>query len=269
MKPSILVVSLLEILVMVGVPVHAQSILKTGMQTLPGDAPAIETKDSRLEYNFDLTHETFYVVVPKNYSSSAPGFGLIVFESPTDVFNRIPVGWETVLENRKLLFAAPQNVGNNQQFNRRGGLAVVCANKLVELAKLDTNRLYIAGLSGGARVASYVAFAHPRLFSGVCAICGVNFCRKVPRVQATETDDYGYFAIDAPRIRETKQRVRFALVTGSRDFRHGNILDIYNGGFQPDGFQARLLDINGMPHTLCPASVLNDSLDFIENKSRP
>ena len=58
-------------------------------------------------------------------------------------------------------------------------------------------------------------------------------------------------------------------MTGSKDFRHGNILDIYNGGFRPDGFQARLLDIDGMPHALCPASVLNESLDFIENKSRP
>jgi hypothetical protein len=268
MKLSILAVSLLGAILAIGNPAHAQGILKTGMQTLPGEAPLIENKDSRLEYNFDLTHETFYVLVPRNYSS-AQGFGLIVFMSPTDVFNRIPVGWDAVLESRKLLFVAPQNVGNNQQFNRRGGLAVACANKLVELAKLDTNRLYVAGLSGGARVASCVAFAHPRLFSGVCAICGVNFCRKVPRLQATETDEYGYFAIDAPRIRETKNRVRFALVTGSKDFRHGNILDIYNGGFQPDGFQVRLLDIDGMPHALCPASVLNESLDFIENKTSP
>jgi hypothetical protein len=268
MKPSTAVASLLLAILMVGFPAHAQTTLNTGMQTLPGDAPAIEDKLPFLQYNFDLTHEQFFVFVPRNYSGTQP-FGLLVFMSPSDVFNGTPQGWEAVLQHRKLLFVAPQDVGNNQDFARRVGLGVVCASKMLQLANIDTNRLYIAGLSGGGRIASCAAFFHPHLFSGVCGICGINFCHKVPRVQATEKDAYGYFTVDPHRIRETKQCVRFALVTGSGDFRHGNILDIYNGGFQPDGFQARLLDIDGMPHTLCPAPVLNASLEFIENRTNP
>ncbi|HVM60600.1 MAG TPA: PHB depolymerase family esterase [Verrucomicrobiae bacterium] len=265
MKSSIVAVSLLGAIFILALPVPAQTTLKTGLQTLPGDAPAIRDKAPFLQYDFDLSRETFFVAVPKNYSGKEP-FGLLVFMSPSDIFNRVPTGWGPVLEKRKLIFVAPQNVGNNQQTARRAGMAVVCAHKLPRLANIDTNRIYVAGLSGGARIASWASFAHPRLFSGVCSICGVNFCRKVPRVQATETDEYGYFSIDTPRIRETKRRVRFALVTGSKDFRHGNILDIYIGGFLPDGFQAKLLDIDGMPHALCPAPVLDEALGFIESR---
>ena len=72
---------------------------------------------------------------------------------------------------------------NKQQIARRVGLAIIGAMKLSEFAKIDTTRIYVSGMSGGARIASFAAFAHPNLFSSVFAVCGINFCRKVPRVK--------------------------------------------------------------------------------------
>jgi hypothetical protein len=58
--------------------------------------------------------------------------------------------------------------------------------------------------------------------------------------------------------------VRFALITGSGDFRRGNILDIFNGGFAREGFQARLFDIPGMAHDTADPQTLSAALDFLE-----
>ena len=60
---------------------------------------------------------------------------------------------------------------------------------------------------------------------------------------------------------------RFVLITGTNDFRRGNILDIFHGGFEHDGFQAKLFDIAGMGHDVCDGKTLAYALDFLENGS--
>ncbi|MFH5938957.1 hypothetical protein, partial [Clostridium perfringens] len=64
-------------------------------------------------------------------------------------------------------------------------------------------------------------------------------------------------------IAAAKSNVKFALITGSKDFRHGNVLDIYQSGFQPDGFRARLFDVPGMGHEVCSGATLEQALGFL------
>ena len=52
------------------------------------------------------------------------------------------------------------------------------------------------------------------------------------------------------------------MITGSRDFRHGNILDIFNGGFAAEGFKAKLFDVPGMPHDTADAQTLSAAPRF-------
>jgi hypothetical protein len=61
------------------------------------------------------------------------------------------------------------------------------------------------------------------------------------------------------------RRVRFVPFTGANDFRRGNILDIYNGGFVRQHFAAKLIDVPGMDHEICDAATLSAALDFIES----
>lgn len=244
----------------------SQGALKTGMQSLPGKVPEVTDRNQQIAYDFDLATEKFYVVMPRNYQADRT-FGVFVFLSPEDVFTALPTGWDRVMEERKLILIAPQGVGNNQQVSRRAGLAVVSSLQLRSMGGTDTNRVFVGGFSGGARIASFVAFAHPAIFAGVISICGFNFNRKVARVKATRPDEYGYFSIDAGHAEAAKRRVRFVLITGSKDFRYGNILDIYEGGLQKDGYCAKLLDVPGMEHALCPAGPLREGLEFLEFKA--
>jgi len=244
----------------------AQGKLKTGVQPLPGELPA-SGKEAGRSAEIKLAQEKFYLFVPKNYTGTQP-FGLLVFMSPSDAVAAVPSGWDSVMQEKKLIFVAPQKVGNDQPTSRREALAVIAAGKLMELATIDTNRIYVSGFSGGARVASYASFAHPAVFNGVVAICGAGFCRKVDRVKTTTNDEYGSFLVDETRAAEAKARVKFVFVTGSKDFRYGNILDIYTGGFQKDGYSAKLIDVPGMGHSLCASKVLADGLAFLDAKSR-
>ena len=187
---SILIFGLLGLLFAALSGAAEQAALKTGLQALPGALPAGGVKDPAIDWNFNLAREKFYIFVPKNYSADQP-FGVLVFMDASEERSAVPPGWAKILEEKKLIFVAPQQAGNSQPVSRRLGLAVLAAAKTLELAKLDTNRVYAAGLSGGARVASSAAFLRPALFSGAIAVCGVNFPRQVPRVKATNKDDYG------------------------------------------------------------------------------
>ena len=246
-------------------PAFAQRAIESGLQSLPGPLPKIDGKDPCVEYDLDLAKEKFFISIPQKHSDSDP-YGLLVFMSPSDASAAIPPGWSAILDAKRLVFMSPQNAGNEQPVARRAGLAIVGTRKLLEMANIATNRIYIGGLSGGARIASYVSFVHPGLFAGVFAVCGVNFARKVDRVQSTRADDYGWFNIDESRAQATKQRVRFVLVTGPGDFRHGNILDIYNGGFVKDGYDVKLIDVPGMGHSICTPGVLDEGLTFLDIK---
>jgi hypothetical protein len=84
-------------------------------------------------------------------------------------------------------------------------------------------------------MAGMLGFCQADVFHGTIQNCGADFYTPVPNQAATSTKDtaenpYGLFDATADEITGARG-VHFALITGSRDFRHGNILDIFNGGF--------------------------------------
>jgi predicted esterase len=148
------------------------------------------------------------------------------------------------------------------------GLAVLGALEMMKHYRIDPNRVYSAGFSGGARMAGMLGFYQADLFHGTIQNCGADFYKPVPVQAATSSADtagkpYGLFDATANEIAGARG-VRFALITGSRDFRHGNILDIFNGGFAAEGFKAKLFDVPGMPHDTADSQTLSAALDFIE-----
>jgi len=84
----------------------------------------------------------------------------------------------------------------------------------------------------------------------------------------TAGNPYGLWIADATagEIERAKRTVRFVLISGTQDFRRGNILDIYNGGYAAHGFQAKLLYVEGMGHDVCDARTLKEALAFLESQ---
>lgn len=226
--------------------------------------------DSHISYGLDPNTERYLLHVPDSHAGDVP-YGLVVFIDADEVVSQVPDGWASVLDAHRLLFVAPEKGGNDQDSSRRMGLAVLGALEMMKRYRIDPSRVYVAGYSGGARMAGMLGFYQPDVFHGTIQNCGADFYRQVPTVYArswvsTTGRPYGTFQATNEEIVQAKQ-VRFVLVTGTNDFRRGNILDIFNGGFAKEGFKAKLFDVPGMQHTTCSGDILSAALDFIESES--
>ena len=233
-----------------------------------GTAVAPEYRNVHITYGLDPKREKYFVHVPNDYVEDRP-YGLVVFIDAEEDVNEVPYEWARVLDARHMLFVAPQNGGNDQNNDRRMGLAVMGALQMMKHYRIDPSRVYVAGYSGGARIAGKLGFYQSEVFHGTIQNCGADFHKQVSTLYATSWlsrsgEPYGTFEATDEEIARAKQ-VRFVLVTGTRDFRRGNILDIFNGGFAKEGFKAKLFDVPGMQHTTCSGEVLSAALDFIES----
>jgi predicted esterase len=139
---------------------------------------------------------------------------------------------------------------------------------MMKIYRVDPTRVFAAGFSGGARMSGLLGFYQPDIFRGTIQNCGADFYKPVPIVAATsqfDTAGHPYGLLEAvPADVIGARRVRFVLITGSNDFRHGNMLDIFHGGFEADGFRARLFDVPGMSHDICDRETFARALDFLE-----
>ena len=228
-----------------------------------------ERISSHVASNLDPSHERFFLYVPSSYTGTE-SYGMIVF-TYADPEARLPYGWQQVLDSRKYIFVAAQNAGNDQPRGRRLGLAVMGALKTMKAYNIDRNRVYASGFSGGARMAGLLAFYQSDIFHGTIQNCGADFYRQVPTVNAVSQVDtagqaYGVLEASQDEIQRAKT-LRFVLITGTNDFRRGNILDIFHGGFERDGFHAKLFDMAGMGHDICDSETLTHALDFLESGS--
>jgi hypothetical protein len=233
-----------------------------------GLSPTPARISPHVAYNLDPANERFFVYVPQGYTGSE-AYGLIVFTYP-EASAELPPGWQAVLTARKYIFVAAENAGNDQPSGRRLGLAVMGALEIMKTYRVDPARVYAAGFSGGARMSGLLAFYQADVFRGTLQNCGADFYKAVTIVSATTQLDtaghpYGRLMATEAEVREAR-KVRFVLITGTNDFRRGNILDVFHGGFERDGFQARLFDVPGMSHDICDGETLARALDFLEGR---
>src|SRR5580700_1277978 len=231
-----------------------------------GPSPIPGRMSRHIGYNLVPAKERFFAYVPPSYTGSEP-YGLIVF-TYADPEARLPARWQAVMDARKYIFVAAENAGNDQPHGRRLGLAVMAALEMTKAYRIDPNRVYAAGFSGGARMSGLLGFYQSDIFRGTLQNSGADFYRPVPVVEATSLVDtaghtYGLLQASDEDVRQAKA-VRFVFITGSNDFRRGNISDIFHGGFEPDGFKAKLFDVPGMGHDICDRETLSRALDFLE-----
>ncbi len=134
---------------------------------------------------------------------------------------------------------------------------------------IDRNRIFVSGFSGGSRTANELCFYQNDIYKGAVLCCGVDFNFKVSKVNATLDTDingnpYGNMLVVSDEdFNYASNNLKFARITGANDFRRGNILDIYNGGFNPYNFNAKLFDVSKMSHENCSGEILGKALSFL------
>ncbi len=135
------------------------SALAMGAAAAPPQSPLI-----------DLTKERFLLYVPR--APSDRGYRLLVFVPPWNG-PELPSDWASVLEREHTIFVSATESGNGISiFGRREPLALIAAENVLHQFPVDHDRVYVAGFSGGSRVALRLALGYPDLFRGALLDAG-------------------------------------------------------------------------------------------------
>jgi pimeloyl-ACP methyl ester carboxylesterase len=112
----------------------------------------------------NLPDERFILYVPSH--EPFEGYGLLVFVPPWNEAI-IPSDWVPVLDRLGLVFVSAARSGNDASvFGRRYPLALLAEFNVARAYRINLQRTYIAGFSGGSRVALRLALAYPDVFRG-------------------------------------------------------------------------------------------------------
>jgi len=135
-----------------------------GEQILTRDGNALS------DQAIDLAAEKFTIYVPPQ--PPARGYALLVFVPPWEDA-RLPLGWASVLDHYGVIFVSAARSGNNQTvYARREPLALLAAQNIMHRYTVNPDRVYVAGFSGGSRVAMRLALGYPDLFRGALLNAG-------------------------------------------------------------------------------------------------
>lgn len=187
------------------------------------------------------------IVVPESYDPNRPA-GLLVYISPSDS-GKIPRRWEPVMAEQNLIWISASRSGNNIDPRRRIVYSLLAPMFISKNYQIDPRRIYVAGLSGGSRVASIVAPEYASVFQGAIYICGVNAWQ--PK--------------SAKSLKKVQSR-RFVFLTGSRDFNQRETSKIYHE-YQDAGIQNSLyLEIKNMGHENPSAVGISKAIAYLDGK---
>jgi pimeloyl-ACP methyl ester carboxylesterase len=148
--------------------------------------------------------ETFDLFVPA--MPGASGYGVMVFIWPGDGMS-MPASWRRLFDEGHLIFIAARRSGNDENvLDRRLPLALHALGYAQRHYRIDPERVYIGGFSGGSRVAQKVALGYPDVFRALLLAGGSDAIGTA-----------GFVPPSRERMRLFQRRTRVVFATGTQD----------------------------------------------------
>ena len=230
-----------------GIPgeLFARAALATGATLKPEFAEAVRTKKAKGVYNTDETDPSWQVFVPASYDDSLP-YGVLAYINSGDS-GGIVGGWQAVLDKHRIIWVGADKSGNSQPTSFRYALAVDGVRRIQEKYRIDPQRIYLSGNSGGGRVCSQLMLLNADLFTGGYPHIGCNPYRNLP------LPDGKFLAsklqVNPKLMKQAAKQNRYVFLTGEKDFNRDHTRLIANQ-YKSDGFQhVTYLEVPCMEHT--------------------
>jgi hypothetical protein len=144
------------------------------------------------------------VYVPETYDPEHPA-GILTYISPTQK-GSIPPQWKTLLDEQNLIWIGANNSGNKVRVQRRMAYALTAPAVINKSYQIDDARVYLAGFSGGGRVASMVAAEYPEIFKGAIFKAARNTGVTTSPIVWTLSDPTVTFSSQGLMIRRSNQQ---------------------------------------------------------------
>lgn len=237
------------------------------------------TTVSASEKPYAIADESFELYVPelaqadtKDSKDAKPSekekpYGLLVWVSPSED-GAPPANYLPVLDKHKLIWVGANKTGNEHKMDRRLGLALDAAMNIPKQHAIDPARIYVAGASGGGRVASMLAPNFPDVFNGGYYLVGCNYFRPLP---SPDNPEVGWRAtFNAPlrrNLEASRKSLRVVMLTGETDENRLQTLATYKSGYTKDNFEhVTYLEVPKMGHTLPDAEWFEKGILALEGK---
>ncbi len=191
---------------------------------------------------------SWQVHVPEGYSAESPP-GIVVYVSPTQS-GALPQDWSSVMDEYNLIWISANNSGNRVIVSRRVLKALLALNAIQQEYVLDQTRIYVAGLSGGGKMASMIATEYANTFDGGLFICGVKS-----------------WVVDKPRYFEAIKSNRYVFLTGEHDQALESTKRAYRNYRDAGVPQIQLVVIDDMGHANPPRREFSRAIEFLDNGS--
>ncbi|CAN0186609.1 unnamed protein product, partial [Hapterophycus canaliculatus] len=187
---------------------------------------------------------TCEVFVPSRYKPDKPS-ALVLYLSPGP---RARAGaiWRSTLQRQGVLYASPHDSGNAVPTGQRIRAAISVLHHMRTHYSIDPDRTYIAGFSGGARIALLIAMAYPEYFGGAMPIGSGGRLRQ-----------------ESWLVERAEARLRVALIVGTSDGFWPEVKRCTTTELKESGVDARLwMPIMG--HELPKSAVFLGALRWLE-----
>lgn len=195
------------------------------------------THGGRFEYEF---------FGPREGDAGGGAWPLVIFVSPQDR----PVGWDfwaPTCEAHGVLFAGVRDAGNGVAVSRRVRATLEVLDDVRRRYRVDPERTYLAGFSGGAFIACRVAFAVPEYVGGVVCI------GDAPQLPA-----------DPWTRQRLRERLSLAIVCGEREPAAPMVEELDGPMFQAADVRAETLILPRQGHTMPDAAVMERAFGWLE-----
>lgn len=171
---------------------------------------------------YKLSEESFQVYAPEvdgAKGAAAQPMGLLVWISPTPRGQPRQPEHLDILAKHGIIWVGANDAGNPRPGWDRIGLALDAVHNMKKLYDIDEERVYVAGYSGGGRIASGMSIHFPEVFHGAFFMHGCDYYRHI---EAPDKPGMFWPATFQPPSKEifklVKQRNRYVFLTGEMDF---------------------------------------------------
>lgn len=231
---------------------------RMGQQLTPGTDPG---------FSYKIAAESYAVNVPKSYDSKSP-FGLLVWISPGES-GAVPEDWLFLMDKHRLIWIGANQSGNSEYADtRRIPLALDAAHNMQKIYNIDPNRIYVAGLSGGGRVASMAAMLYSDIFSGGIFIIGANYWEKV--YIPGQKGRFWEASMAAPPSKYLSLADvfgRYVFLTGDNDVNRPQMQAYYEIGYKKRFKNVVYYQVPGMGHEKPPADWFEKAIVYLDTAS--
>jgi predicted esterase len=212
----------------------------------------------------DLARETLHARLPAGYDPRRPS-GLLVWSSPTPD-GRIPAALGEGLDELGIVCVAADNAGNERDVPDKFQLVFDAIASARERYHIDERRVYIAGMSGGGKVASILGLCFPEVFAGAVAIVGVGTHSRLDESWGRYRPAY-FVRPREPVLAQARQR-RLALMSGPPDFNYKEMVERATL-LEADGFpNVKFFDYPDMAHRMPTSARFAEALRWLDEPYR-